>query len=74
MSVLLSTALGALESTVLDVDARLVRLVGHETTAGSAFFAVLSSLAACWIAWKFLVRCQLMLKLRRLSRSVPCVR
>lgn len=69
------TSLGDVRDFLVGVDARMIGLAGlEEQREGAGLLALLCSLAGFWIAWKVLLRCQLGLKLRRLSRTVPSVK
>ena len=64
-----------LQSVFLDVESRLVSWAGLDgQRAGTGLMAVLCSLGLVLISWKFLLRCRLSLKLRRMSRTVPSIR
>ncbi|CAM9396865.1 unnamed protein product [Hapterophycus canaliculatus] len=67
--------LGTIQATVLDADSKIVEWAGLERQEkGTGVLAVLCSLLSLWITWKFLLRCHLSLKLRRMSLTVPSIR
>lgn len=71
----LQIPLEIIQSAFRDVDSSLVRWAGVEgQREGTGVLAVLCSLAAVWITWKFLLMCLESLKLRRMSRTVPSIR
>lgn len=71
----LSSLLETIRSEFRDVDSSLTRWAGiEEQREGTGVLAVLCSLAAVWITWKFLLMCRDTLKLRRMSRTVPSIR
>eukprot|EP00752_Nemacystus_decipiens_P007756 g6931.t1 len=64
-----------LQSAVLDVDSRMISWAGLDgQRVGTGLMAVLCSLLMVVVSWKFLGRCHLSLKLRRMSRTVPSIR
>ena len=71
----LSSSWEALQSAVFDAYCRLVSLAGLDgQRAGTGLMVVLCSLVTVVISWKFLRRCRRLLKLRRMSRTVPSIR
>lgn len=75
---LVGSMFGAVEVAVADTALLLMRFTGArvEDHGGNAavVLAVLGSLAACWVAYTVMARCRISLKLRRMSKTVPCVR
>ncbi|CAM9382296.1 unnamed protein product [Ectocarpus sp. 12 AP-2014] len=63
------------QAGIADADSKMARWAGvQDQGTGAGVLTALSSLAALWVAWKFLLRCRLALKLRRMSRTVPSLR
>lgn len=71
----LTRVIDGFQAGITDADSKMARWAGvQDQGAGAGVLAALSSLAAIWVASKFLLRCRLSLKLRRMSRTVPSLR